>query len=155
MLIFPAYGGYRIARKDSSQLGVEVMGRRCTQTSKLARPRYAPVPLSPTPPTQPHLYPTDRVFRSLIRLVGTHSSITTIPTLVSWMRHLQITPSRFTLCIALAYVDGEASFRPEQMERWRIWLAEWLGEDALPTQAEIAWMRRGGKREGKPVTRRI
>ena len=111
--------------------------------------------LSPTPPTQPHLYPTDRVFRSLIRLVGTHSSITTIPTLVSWMRHLQITPSRFTLCIALAYVDGEASFRPEQMERWRIWLAEWLGEDALPTQAEIAWMRRGGKREGKPVTRRI
>lgn len=111
--------------------------------------------LSPTPPTQPHLYPTDRVFRSLIRLVGTHSSITTIPTLISWMRHLQITPSRFTLCIALAYVDGEASFRPEQMERWRIWLADWLGEDALPTQVEIAWMRRGGKREGQPVTRRI
>lgn len=111
--------------------------------------------LSPTPPSQPHLYPTDRVFRSLIRLVGTHSSITTIPTLISWMRHLQITPSRFTLCIALAYVDGEASFRPEQMERWRIWMADWLGEDALPTQAEIAWMRRDGKREGKPVTRRI
>lgn len=39
LLIFPAYGGYRIARRDSSQLGVEVMVRRCTQTSKLERPR--------------------------------------------------------------------------------------------------------------------
>lgn len=39
LLILPAYGGYRIARIDSSQLGLEVMGRRCTQTSKLERPR--------------------------------------------------------------------------------------------------------------------
>lgn len=39
LLIFPAYGGYRIARRDSSQLGVEVMARRWTQTSKLERPR--------------------------------------------------------------------------------------------------------------------
>ncbi|BGP58134.1 hypothetical protein JCM8202v2_005794 [Rhodotorula sphaerocarpa] len=109
--------------------------------------------LSPTPPTAPQLVPTDRVFRSLIRLVVTHSSITSIPTLLSWMRVTHVRPSRFSLCIALAYVDGEASFRAEQMERLVAWLAGWLGEGALPTQAEIAWMRRGGKREGQPVTR--
>ncbi|POY73073.1 hypothetical protein BMF94_3911 [Rhodotorula taiwanensis] len=109
--------------------------------------------LSPTPPPHPHLFATDRVFRSLIRLVGTHSSVTSIPNLLSWMHYLHVQPSRFTLCVAMAYVDGEASFRPAQMERLSAWLADWLGEEAIPTQAEIAWMRRGGKQEGRPMTR--
>lgn len=46
----PAYGGYRMERKPSTQEGVLVIGRRCTNVSKLALPRYAPMPLSPTPP---------------------------------------------------------------------------------------------------------
>ncbi|GAA5989931.1 hypothetical protein JCM10908_002382 [Rhodotorula pacifica] len=147
----------RFAGDDSSRRGAPPASVHAISAPEKPPPDWHPfsTTLSPTPPTQPHLYPTDRVFRSLIRLVGTHSSVTSIPPLISWMRHIHIRPSRFTLCVALAYVDGEASFRPEQMDRWRIWLADWLGEEALPTQAEIAWIRRGGKREGQPVTRRV
>ncbi|GAA5880802.1 hypothetical protein JCM3774_005756 [Rhodotorula dairenensis] len=150
---FARSGGEAPRRRDSGQ----ATPYSRAAWSQVCPPDWRPfaTTLSPTPPTRPHLYPTDRVFRSLIRLVGTHSSNTVIPTLVSWMRHVHVRPSRFTLCVALAYVDGEASFRPEQMDRWRIWLADWLGEEAIPTEAEIAWMRRGGKREGRPVTRRI
>ena len=46
----PAYGGYRTESRLSIQPGVSVIGRRCTNVSKLALPRYAPTPLSPTPP---------------------------------------------------------------------------------------------------------
>ncbi|GAA5855113.1 hypothetical protein JCM9279_001956 [Rhodotorula babjevae] len=107
----------------------------------LARPLgWAPfaTTLSPTPPRHPHLYPNDRVFRSLIQLVGTHSHLRDIPLLLAWMRRLRVRPSRWTLCLAMAYVDGDAGIRPKQSENWRRWLVGWLGARAVPSEAEIA-----------------
>lgn len=123
----------------------------------LARPLgWAPfaTTLSPTPPQHPHLYPNDRVFRSLIQLVGTHSHLRDIPLLVAWMRRARVRPSRWTLCLAMAYVDGDAGIQPAQGARWRRWLAAWLGAKAVPSEAEIAWMRRGGRAAGVPDVRR-
>jgi len=130
---------------------------RSAPDQDLARPLgWAPfaTTLSPTPPRHPHLYPNDRVFRSLIQLVGTHSHLRDIPLLVAWMRRLRVRPSRWTLCLAMAYVDGDAGIRPQQSENWRRWLVGWLGAKAVPSEAEIAWMRRGGRAAGVPEVRR-
>ncbi|GJN93969.1 hypothetical protein Rhopal_007031-T1 [Rhodotorula paludigena] len=110
--------------------------------------------LSPTPPRAPHLYPNDRVFRSLIQLVGSHGSVRDIPLVVAWMQHVHVRPSRWTLCLAMAYVDGDAAIGEDLVDNWRAALARWLGRDAVPTEREIAWMRRGGRKEGVPELRR-
>ncbi|GAA5923172.1 hypothetical protein JCM3775_007455 [Rhodotorula graminis] len=128
-----------------------------TPDQDLARPLgWAPfaTTLSPTPPRHPHLYPNDRVFRSLIQLVGTHSHLRDIPLILAWMRRLRVRPSRWTLCLAMAYVDGDAGIRPKQGDNWRRWLVGWLGAKAVPSETEIAWMRRGGRAAGVPELRR-
>lgn len=108
------------------------------------------VTLSPTPPRYPYLYPNDIVFRALIQLVGAHAHIADIPTLVAWMRHLGVVPSRLTLGLAMAHVDGDALIAPAKVETWRKWLVDWLGEEQVPKDREIAWLRRGGGRAGHP-----
>ncbi|GAA5876858.1 hypothetical protein JCM1840_002684 [Sporobolomyces johnsonii] len=136
--------------RPSNGPGASVDDRRLTPP-----PEWRPFAstLSPVPPTYPHLYPNDRVFRSLIQLIGYHSSIRSIPLVLAWMRHLHIEPSRWTLCIALMYVEGEAAIGAKAVKRWREWLGEWLGEERVPSQEEIAWMRRGGKEAGRPELR--
>ncbi|GAA5827643.1 hypothetical protein JCM11251_001767 [Rhodosporidiobolus azoricus] len=109
--------------------------------------------LSPAPPSYPHFHPTDRVFRSLIQLVGYHGHPSTIPLLTSWMSHLGVVPSRWTLALALMYVEGESSISPARVDRWRSWLGAWLGKEAVPTEREVAWVRRGGRAEGDPELR--
>ncbi|BGP35247.1 hypothetical protein JCM10296v2_007082 [Rhodotorula toruloides] len=109
------------------------------------------VTLSPTPPQYPYLYPNDIVFRALIQLVGAHAHISDIPTIVAWMRHLGVVPSRLTLGLAMAHVDGDASIAPSKVAEWRRWLVDWLGEEQVPSDREIAWLRRGGGRAGHPT----
>ncbi|BGP27586.1 hypothetical protein JCM10295v2_006558 [Rhodotorula toruloides] len=109
------------------------------------------VTLSPTPPRYPYLYPNDVVFRALIQLVGAHAHISDIPLIVAWMRHLGVHPSRLTLGLAMAHVDGDASIAPNKVEGWRRWLIDWLGEEQVPSDREIAWVRRGGGRAGHPT----
>ncbi|BGO95388.1 hypothetical protein NBRC10512_001856 [Rhodotorula toruloides] len=109
------------------------------------------VTLSPTPPQYPYLYPNDIVFRALIQLVGAHAHISDIPTIVAWMRHLGVVPSRLTLGLAMAHVDGDASIAPSKVADWRRWLVDWLGEEQVPSDREIAWLRRGGGRAGHPT----
>ncbi|BGP51593.1 hypothetical protein JCM10450v2_007542 [Rhodotorula kratochvilovae] len=142
---------------DAPPSAEEEAGARTAGGLDLARPRgWYPfaTTLSPTPPAHPHLYPNDRVFRSLIQLVGTHSHLRDIPLVLAWMRRVRVRPSRWTLCLAMAYVDGDAGIRPKQTENWRRWLVGWLGVKAVPTEAEIAWMRRGGRKAGVPDVRR-
>ncbi|GAA5888807.1 hypothetical protein JCM5296_004999 [Sporobolomyces johnsonii] len=156
----PLQGGGALAEWFSGRLGRSARLSNGSGASVDDR-RLTPPPdwrpfastLSPLPPTYPHLYPNDRVFRSLIQLIGYHSSIRSIPLVLAWMRHLHIEPSRWTLCIALMYVEGEAAIGAKAVKRWREWLGEWLGEERVPSQEEIAWMRRGGKEAGRPELR--
>ncbi|GAA6054082.1 hypothetical protein JCM3770_006164 [Rhodotorula araucariae] len=108
------------ARDDASAVDAENSQERTLTAASgqdLARPRgWYPfaTTLSPTPPAHPHLYPNDRVFRSLIQLVGTHSHLRDIPLVLAWMRRARVRPSRWTLCLAMAYIDGDAGIRPQQ-----------------------------------------
>lgn len=104
------------------------------------------------PPSYPHLYPTERVFRSFIQLLGYHSSSRDIPLVLAWMRYIGIKPSRHTLTLAMLYV-GELGFEERKMSRWRSWLRDWLGEGEVPVEEEVAFVRRGGGKAGKPVRR--
>ncbi|GAA5985655.1 hypothetical protein JCM11641_001464 [Rhodosporidiobolus odoratus] len=104
-------------------------------------------------PQHPHLFPTDPLFRSFVQLIGHHSHIRSIPLVLGWMKALQVRPSRWTLGLAMMYVDGETAVTEKEKLRFRRWLLEWLGVEGVPDQREIAWIRRGGGRPGKPVTR--
>ncbi|ORY86051.1 hypothetical protein BCR35DRAFT_351597 [Leucosporidium creatinivorum] len=104
------------------------------------------------PPSYPHLYPNERVFRSFIQLLGYHSSARDIPLVLAWMRYIGIKPSRHTLTLAMLYV-GELGLEERKMVRWRIWLRDWLGEEEVPLEEEVAFVRRGGGKAGKPIRR--
>lgn len=104
------------------------------------------------PPRYPYLFPTERVFRSLIQLLGYHSSARTISLVLAWMKHIGVEPTRHTLALAMMYVDG-LGYSDRRMKRFRFWLVRWLGQDKVPTQDEVAFMRRGGGQAGQPVVR--
>ncbi|GAA5838139.1 hypothetical protein JCM3766R1_001838, partial [Sporobolomyces carnicolor] len=106
--------------------------------------------LSPRPPRRPDLHPTDPLFRSLILLTGVHSHIPLIGQVLAWARYTNVRLSRYTLCVALLFVEGEAAIKRDRVARLRRWLAEWLGPENVPDEDEIAWMRRGGTAKGKP-----
>ncbi|BGP19999.1 hypothetical protein JCM10213_006776 [Rhodosporidiobolus nylandii] len=129
--------------------------QRAKDDPPLPPPHWRPFAstLSPTPPTQPHIPATDPLFRSLIQLVGQHSRIRTIPLLLGWMKALHVRPSRWTLGLALMYVDGEAGISDREKRRMREWCVDWLGAKDVPDEREIAWIRRGGRREGVPELR--
>ncbi|GAA6043204.1 hypothetical protein JCM8097_000324 [Rhodosporidiobolus ruineniae] len=109
--------------------------------------------LSPSPPLYPHLHPTDRTFRSLIQLTGYHSHPRSIPLLLAWMRHLGVVPSRWTLALAILYVENDAGIQSWRVERWKRGLEEWVGRRNVPSEKEVAWIRRGGRTEGVPEVR--
>lgn len=109
--------------------------------------------LSPRPPLRPDLHPTDAFFRSLILLTGVHSHVTLIGQILAWARYTNVELSRSTLCLALLYVEGDAGVKRHQVDELRTWLSDWFGgPDHVPNEDEIAWMRRGGTIQGKPLT---
>ncbi|GAA5987506.1 hypothetical protein JCM5350_003106 [Sporobolomyces pararoseus] len=109
--------------------------------------------LSPRQPLHPDVYPTDQFFRSLILLTGVHSHIPLIGQILAWARYTNVKLSRYTLCLALLYVDGDAGIKRDGVEKFRKWLSNWLGDENVPDEDEIAWMRRGGTTKGKPELR--
>lgn len=105
--------------------------------------------LSPfSPALYPHLHPTLPVFRSFVQLLGYHSSPLSVLRALAWMRHLHVLPDRRLLTLALMYV-GEAGLTERETGRLREWCAQWVGENGVPTEAEVAWVRSGGY-GGKP-----
>lgn len=109
--------------------------------------------LSPLPPLYPDIYPTDPFLRSLVLLTGVHSSIPLIGRILAWARYSNVRPSRYTLCLALLYIEGDAGIKKDRIDKLRKWLEAWLGEGSVPDQEEIAWMRRGGRVKGTPEVR--
>ena len=109
--------------------------------------------LSPLPPLYPDIYPTDPFLRSLILLTGVHSSIPLIGRIIAWARYSNVQPSRYTLCLALLYIEGDAGIKKDRIDKLRKWLETWLGDGSVPDQEEIAWMRRGGRVKGTPEVR--
>ncbi|GAA5903125.1 uncharacterized protein JCM6883_002704 [Sporobolomyces salmoneus] len=109
--------------------------------------------LSPRPPLHPDIHPTDQFFRSLILLTGVHSHIPLIGQILAWARYTNVKLSRYTLCLALLYVEGDAGVKRDKIEKLRKWLRDWLGQENVPSEEEIAWMRRGGTVKGKPQVR--
>lgn len=120
--------------------------------SDTTRPSFPATLSLVNPPSYPYLYPTERVFRSFIQLLGYHSSPRDIPLVLAWMRYIGIKPSRHTLTLAMLYV-GELGLEERKMVRWRSWLRDWLGEDEVPMEEEVAFVRRGGGKAGKPIRR--
>lgn len=65
-----------------------------------------------------------------------------IVTLLGWMRHLSLRPTRLTL--ALAVLDAE---RARTHTALRGWIAAWLGPDAVPSERETEYVRRVWREE--------
>ncbi|GAA6059931.1 hypothetical protein JCM10212_003071 [Sporobolomyces blumeae] len=124
-----------------------------SEASALARPvdwRPFVSTLSPAPPLYPDIYPTDPVLRSLILLTAVHSHVRLIGLVLAWARTAHVEPSRWTLCLALLHIEGDAAIPRNKVETLRRWLQDWLGKDKVPTDDEIAWARRGGRVQGRP-----
>lgn len=130
--------------RGSSDLGgseKEGEGRRARTTEgTLGRP--FPATFSIEPPLYPTLYPTPRLFRSFIQLLGYHSTASAITPVLAWMRALDSVPERSTVLLALLYI-GEGAFQETRRAKIRAWLVDWLGEAQVPDELEIAAARRG------------
>lgn len=98
------------------------------------------------PPIYPQIFPSPPVFRSFIQLLGYHSTPDTIPRVLAWMKYVGSVPEKSTVCLAMMYI-GEAGPTDQSWEKLRKWLAEWLGDKMVPTDGEIAYLRRGGTRK--------
>lgn len=95
------------------------------------------------PPLYPFIFPNERVFIALIRLIGFHSSAREIPLVLAWMKELEIQPSKDTIGLAMMYV-GELGLRVKEMDKWKEWLVDWCGAELVWSDEDIAWLRRGG-----------
>ena len=61
--------------------------------------------------------------------------------IAAWMRALDVTPMRETLCLWCS-VHDERLPPAASTASWRTWLAQWLGEASVPSDAELgAWYR--------------
>lgn len=105
----------------------------------------------------PTIIPFDRTFHAYIFLLGWNELQAEIPLALAWMRALQIEPMHKTLCAALMYF-GEVARLPPMFESFELqrgqeyggdygklrrWIADWVGESALPSENMVAAYRRG------------
>ncbi|KAG8760623.1 hypothetical protein FRC14_002469 [Serendipita sp. 396] len=105
----------------------------------------------------PTVIPIDKTFHAYIFLLGWNELQAEIPIVLAWMRALQIAPMHKTLCAALMYF-GEVARLPPLFESFELrrgqeyggdygklrrWIADWVGESALPSENNIAAYRRG------------
>lgn len=105
----------------------------------------------------PTIIPFDKTFHAYIFLLGWNELQAEIPLALAWMRALQIEPLHSTLCAALMYF-GEVARLPPMFESFELqrgkeyggdygklrrWIADWVGESALPSENMVAAYRRG------------
>jgi hypothetical protein len=105
----------------------------------------------------PTVIPFDTTFHAYIFLLGWNELQAEIPLALAWMKALQIQPLHKTLCAALMYFGEVARlpplFEPFELKtkreyggdygRLRRWIADWVGEGALPSENMVAAYRRG------------
>ncbi|WOO76823.1 uncharacterized protein LOC62_01G000438 [Vanrija pseudolonga] len=110
----------------------------------------------------PHIIPTQASWNSYVGLLGGFDRVPEIPAALAWMRALATPPWRQTMAVALMHIGEHEG--PRRRVRWasgetalardeeimRAWLVEWLGEDAVPTEEEVAEYRRA--RTSQPLT---
>jgi len=102
-------------------------------------------------PLYPDIYPTDLMYRSLILLTGIHSHIPRIGQLLGFARYTNVKLSRYTICLSLLLLENDhSSCSARQIYNLKNWLVDWLGHEILPSDQELAFMRRGGTKQGKP-----
>ncbi|KAM0748309.1 hypothetical protein T439DRAFT_328290 [Meredithblackwellia eburnea MCA 4105] len=104
--------------------------------------RPFPSTLAPDPLHSPHIYPTTRLFRSFIQLLGYHSTAKNVTRSLAWMRFLHIRPDPQTLALAVLYIE-EGGPSEKSRAALRHWIRKWLGEKAVPSDSMLASMRRG------------
>lgn len=105
----------------------------------------------------PTIVPFDKTFHAYIFLLGWNELQAEIPLALAWMRALEIPPLQSTLCAALMYF-GEIARLPPMFESFELkrgqeyggdygklrrWIADWVGESALPSENMVAAYRRG------------
>lgn len=105
----------------------------------------------------PTIIPIDKTFHAYIFLLGWNELQAEIPLALAWMREMGIKPLHKTLCAALMYF-GEVSRLPPLFESFELrkgqeyggdygklrrWIADWVGESALPSEDAVAAYRRG------------
>ncbi|WWC70953.1 uncharacterized protein I206_104905 [Kwoniella pini CBS 10737] len=115
-----------------------------------------------------HIIPTSNTFKSYIALLGYYNLYSEIPTVLAWMKKLNIKPNWSTMCLALLHIcenegprrwikgfgkDGESDLVRDE-EIIRSWLIDWLGSGdewdnqkgkkrkIVPTEQDIAKSRR-------------
>ncbi|KDE03723.1 hypothetical protein MVLG_05793 [Microbotryum lychnidis-dioicae p1A1 Lamole] len=94
------------------------------------------------PPRYPFLYPSAKTFRTFVILLGSTRRYEKIPLVLAWMKALKVRPNRHTLGLAMMWV-AEMALADEEMVKWREWVKDWVGEEDVPREEEIAWLRRG------------
>ncbi|GAA6008481.1 hypothetical protein JCM11491_004494 [Sporobolomyces phaffii] len=129
--------------------------RRWWSSSTTRRDEWRPFvsTLSPRRLVYPDVYPSDAFVRAVVVLVGVHSHVVRIGRILAFARWARVDVSRQTLCVALLFVEGDAAVSRARVAALRRWIADWVGETNVPTEDEIAWMRRGGTVQGKPELR--
>lgn len=112
--------------------------------------------------TYPHIIPTQASWNSYVGLLGGFDRVPEIPAALAWMRALATPPWRQTMATALMHIGEHEG--PRRRVRWasgetalardeeimRAWLVEWLGEEAVPTEEEVAEYRRA--RTSRPLS---
>lgn len=88
----------------------------------------------------PSIVPNARCFHAAIKLFG-RTSPSDIPLVLAWMRTLEVHPLRKTLKLARLFVEVGGA-KPEECRRLWEWLVEWLGEEGVPGDDEVAELMR-------------
>jgi pentatricopeptide repeat protein len=110
----------------------------------------------------PTIKPTKTTFHNLIHLLGTCGQASQIPTVLTWMKELQVTPFHRTTAMALIFW-AEVSLRAPLFEQFGgegeytkllKWLEAWVGKGRMPGQDRMTRMSKviAKAREGRGKT---
>jgi hypothetical protein len=89
----------------------------------------------------PHLVPTASNMHVFIALLGYFGMASEIPLAMRYMKELDITPARKTLCLAM-WTYEESGVYASHIRHFHSWLRDWLGNAALPEDEEVGAFRR-------------